>query len=102
MAEHCCLNEERIRELETGQAETRVYMKLALEKIDKVDMKLENMSKPLPELIPAAPTKDSFWDTKAGQTVPLAAAIIVLIVVLGLVGANYIQVIEAAKPLISK
>jgi len=39
-------HEERIRNLEQDRAETKVYMKMALEKIDKMDAKLSNIHPP--------------------------------------------------------
>ncbi|AGK98336.1 hypothetical protein [Clostridium pasteurianum] len=49
MDEHKCIQEQRIRDLETGMAETRVYVKMIKEDITDIKQSVKEI-KALPEL----------------------------------------------------
>jgi hypothetical protein len=61
---HQCIQEQRLRELETGQTETRVYMKLVREDMAEIKAQIKDWSRNL-NTIPAekdsSPVKSSEW-----------------------------------------
>ena len=46
MEQHRCIQEERLRELETGQTETRVYVKMIKEDIHEIKTSIKELRAP--------------------------------------------------------
>lgn len=57
---HNCIQEERIRDLETGMTETRVYVKMIREDVQEIKVSVKD--------ILGSPERQKESDTKAWQT----------------------------------
>lgn len=61
MDEHRCVQEQRIRDLETGMAETRVYVKMIKEDITEIKQSVKEIKK--------APEQQNDTNSKAWQSI---------------------------------
>lgn len=64
-------HEVRIRELEQDRAETKIYMKVALDKINEVNLKLDNMHPP--------PGESNQWSTVVAELIKLVTTCVMIL-----------------------
>jgi hypothetical protein len=83
MDEHKCVQEQRIRDLEMGMAETRVYVKMIKEDITDIKQSVKEI-KSLPE--PQNDTNRKAWQSIMIELIKLAGlSIIILVAIVGAV-----------------
>jgi hypothetical protein len=76
MDEHKCIQEQRIRNLETGMAETRVYVKMIKEDITDIKQSVKEI-KILPE--PQNDTNIKAWQSIMIELIKLAGLSIIIL-----------------------
>lgn len=76
MDEHKCIQEQRIRDLETGMAETRVYVKMIKEDITDIKQSVKEI-KAIPE--PQNDTNIRAWQSIMIELIKLAGLSIIIL-----------------------
>jgi hypothetical protein len=76
MDEHKCIQEQRIRDLETGMAETRVYVKMIKEDITDIKQSVKEI-KTIPE--PQSDTNIKAWQSIMIELIKLAGLSIIIL-----------------------
>lgn len=78
---HQCIQEQRLRELETGQTETRVYMKLVREDMAEIKAQIKDWSRnfnPITMEKAGLQTKSNEWQPVMMELIKLAGLAITI------------------------
>ena len=90
----------RVSVVEKNYTEMKVFVDMTLQSVTRIETKLDaKLDGPLPQLIPA---KSSFWDSKAGQSIPWIVGLIAVVTIIALAGQNVAHTLTATKDLIPK